>query len=162
VWAADHADVINMSLGSDSPSEAEEDAVNYALGKNRVVVAAAGNCEPSCSTPSYPAGYRGVLGVGAYGTDGARASFSSKGAQVDVIAPGESIVSTYKGSKYAYMDGTSMATPFVAAAAALAKQHCGWTGDKARIAIMRTAGHSSYRSNSTGYGKVRPKELLRC
>jgi subtilisin family serine protease len=161
VWAADHADVINMSLGADSASDAEKAAVEYARGRNRVIVAAAGNCDPTCSTPSYPAGYRGVLGVGAYGQDGAVASFSSKGSQVDVIAPGVHIASTVPDG-YAYMDGTSMATPFVAAEAALAKQHCGWTGDKARIAIMRTAGHPDWRSNSSGYGKIHPTRLLRC
>lgn len=162
VWAADHADVINLSLGSSEPSAAEEDAVDYALDKNRVVVAAAGNCDPTCSTPAYPAGYKGVLGVGAYGMDGARASFSSKGPQVDVIAPGENILSTYNNGGYAFADGTSMATPFVSAEAALAKQHCGWTGSKARSAIMKTAGHSSYRTSATGFGRIRPKELLRC
>jgi serine protease len=162
VWAADHAGVLNMSFGANGPSDAEEAAVNYARKKGRVLVAAAGNCDPTCSTPSYPAGYRGVLGVGAYDEDGAVASFSSRGSQVDVIAPGVNILSTYPGSRYASMDGTSMATPFVSAEAALAKQHCGWSGDKARLAIMSTAGHPDWRSNSSGYGKIHPDRLLRC
>jgi thermitase len=162
VWAADHADVLSMSFGANSPSDAERAAVNYARSKNRVVVAAAGNCDPTCSASFYPAGYTGVLGVGAYDQDGALASFSSRGPQVDVIAPGVHIASTVPDDGYAYMDGTSMATPFVSAEAALAKQHCGWTGDKARTAIMKTAGHPSYRTDSTGYGKIHPTGLLRC
>ena len=133
-WAVDNgAQVINLSLGSESSGSLEQDAVAYAWSKGVVVVASSGNCgDPStyrlngCSTLSpidYPAAYPNVLGVGAVASGLTRASFSSYGTHVDLAAPGVSIYSTYwskyAGSTYDYMDGTSMASPVVAGAAAV-------------------------------------------
>jgi len=161
-WAADHAQVLNLSLGSDSSSSAESAAIKYAIRtKHRVVVAAAGNCDTSCTTKSYPAAYDGVLGVAAVDSDNDRASFSSYGSWVDVAAPGVSIVSTVPDG-YGTMDGTSMATPFVAATAALGIQHCRWSGSTTTAKIMKTASHASHRNVWSGYGRIQPTVLLRC
>jgi subtilisin family serine protease len=161
-WAADHAQVLNLSLGSDSSSSAESAAIKYAIQtKHRVVVAAAGNCDTSCTTRSYPAGYDGVLGVAALNTSGDRASFSSYGSWVDVAAPGTNIVSTVPDG-YGAMEGTSMATPFVAATAALGIQHCHWSGSTTTSKIMKTASHASHRNVYSGFGQIRPTVLLRC
>jgi subtilisin family serine protease len=161
-WAADNAQVLNLSLGADTPSDAESAAVRYAIRtKHRVVVAAAGNCDPDCSAKSYPAAYDGVLGVAATSWNKKRASFSSYGSWVDVSAPGNKIASTVPNG-YAYMAGTSMATPFVAATAALGIQHCAWSGLTTISKIRKTASHPSTWDKLTGYGLIRPTVLLRC
>jgi subtilisin family serine protease len=161
-WAADNAQVLNLSLGSDSSSSAESAAIKYAIRtKHRVVVAAAGNCDPSCTSASYPAAYDGVLGVAATSWNKQRASFSSYGSWVDVSAPGYKIASTVPNG-YAYMDGTSMATPFVAATAALGIQHCHWSGLTTISKIRTTASHPTSWDKLTGYGLIRPTVLLRC
>ncbi|MEU4163766.1 S8 family peptidase [Actinoplanes sp. NPDC026670] len=128
VWAADNgAQVINLSLGSDSSTDAEEAAVAYALEKGVTVVAAAGNEREEGSPTSYPAAYDGVIAVAATDADDEIAEYSNRGDYVDVAAPGSGIISTYPsdlsddGSGYAELSGTSMASPHVAAVAALLK-----------------------------------------
>lgn len=119
VWAADQgADVISMSLGGPGSSTLSS-AVSYAVGRGVMVVAAAGNSRSSGSPTSYPAAYPGVLGVAASTSADVTASFSNIGPYVDVTAPGQSILSTVPAGRYASMSGTSMATPYAAAAAAL-------------------------------------------
>ncbi len=122
IFAADNgAKVINMSLGGSSASQTLQDAIDYAWSKGVVIVAAAGN--NNNSTPSYPAYYAHVIAVGATDENDSRASFSNFGDWVDVAAPGVNILSTYphigRTDRYAYLSGTSMASPFVAGLAAL-------------------------------------------
>lgn len=120
IWAADHgAQVISMSLGSPEPSPGLQRAVDYALRRQVVVVAAAGNDGPAQNTIGYPAAFPGVIAVAASDERDHVASFSSRGRGVTFIAPGARILSTVPGG-YMFLDGTSMATPHVAALAALA------------------------------------------
>lgn len=119
-WAADNgANVINLSLGGPHSSKVQEDAVKYALEKGVVVVAANGN---DSGPIGYPAGYAGVIAVSATDSDNTVADFSSRGPQTFIGAPGVNIVQQTipndRGDFPAY-SGTSMATPHVAAAAAL-------------------------------------------
>ena len=117
IWAADNgAKVINLSLGGSSDSQVLRDAINYAWGKGVVVVAAAGNS--NSSRASYPGYYTNAIAVAATDSSDNKASFSNYGSWVDVAAPGVSIYSTYRGD-YAYLSGTSMATPFVSALVSL-------------------------------------------
>ena len=121
-FAGDHgARIVNASLGASDFSYAERDAIRDHPGTLYVV--AAGNSGRDVDTqPSYPCAYDlpNILCVGASDQSDRPASFSNRGAAgVDLHAPGVSILSTYKGSSYAYMDGTSMATPHAAGAAAL-------------------------------------------
>ncbi|MCK6462565.1 MAG: S8 family peptidase [Candidatus Pacebacteria bacterium] len=116
-WAvANDMDVINMSLGSNYDIAALRDAIIAAYNSGIVVVAAAGN---DGEAVDYPGAYPEVLAVGATDYGNNIASFSSRGPEVDLVAPGVSIFSTYKGSWYATMSGTSMAAPHVAGVAAL-------------------------------------------
>ncbi|MFF8380468.1 S8 family peptidase [Streptomyces sp. NPDC015661] len=136
VWAADHgADVINLSLGESGlmarllKGGILNQAITHANGKGAVVVAAAGND----STALQP--YRvdtPVLVVNAADAHGNPASFTNFGAQNAVSAPGVDILSTLptyttketltNTSKYGKLSGTSMASPYVAAVAALLHQ----------------------------------------
>lgn len=124
-WAADHgAHVINLSLGGPRNSAIMEDAVKHALAMGSVVVAAAGN---SGGSVGYPGATDGVIGVSASDANDKLAKFSSRGKGVDIAAPGVNVVQQTiceKGRKeecenYPAYNGTSMASPHVAGAAAL-------------------------------------------
>jgi len=119
IWATDSgADVINLSLGGEESSDALSAAVQYAIDKGVIVVAAAGNSGSGSNAPMYPAAYDPVLAVAAAGPDGTAAMFSNSGPYVDLAAPGFAILSTVPDG-YDYLSGTSQAAPFVSAAAAL-------------------------------------------
>ena len=116
-WAAKNGiQVVNMSLGASSNVPSFEAAVNAAYAKGVVMVAAAGN---ESGDVSWPAAYNNVMAVSATDGDNKIAYFSNFGPEIDVAAPGVSIYSTYKGSVYATLSGTSMASPHVAGVAAL-------------------------------------------
>jgi len=124
IWAADNgADVINLSLGSTQNSAVVEAAIDHAISKGTVVVAAAGNSGTQGNPTMYPAALDNVISVGAIDTDDSKADFSGYGDWIDVVAPGVSILSLHNGAddSYAYANGTSMASPHVAAAAGLLK-----------------------------------------
>lgn len=110
------ADVINLSLGSNTPDTIVRDAVREAIAAGIVVVAATGN--DGCECMFYPANYPEVLAVGALNSSGNRASFSNYGANLDILAPGSNIYTTdwlpnNQTSAYGYGSGTSLATPVV-------------------------------------------------
>ncbi|GAA5083406.1 subtilisin family serine protease [Thermocatellispora tengchongensis] len=128
-YATNHgAGVISMSLGGYGPHPAEREAVSYALGRGVVLVAAVGN---DGQTPyansngtsfwSFPAGYSGVIGVGAVDTEGQAAPFSSDNLSVLVAAPGVSIPVALPGGGHEFAEGTSASAALVAGVAALIK-----------------------------------------
>lgn len=121
-WAADQgADVISMSLGGGGPYEPTRNAILYALERGAVVVCAAGNAGYNGrDSIDYPGKYIEVICVGAIQQNGTIANFSSGGRRVDIATPGQQIISvSNRGSGYATMSGTSMATPFAAGLCAL-------------------------------------------
>jgi serine protease len=113
------ADVINLSVGSSSPSRPLAKAINYAQAQGAVVVAAAGNEGLSGNPVEYPAAYQDVVAVSSMEANGRVSSFANSGRYVDLIAPGARIFSTLPGGLYGYESGTSMAAPHVSAVAAL-------------------------------------------
>ncbi len=118
IWAADNgAKVINLSLGGTGYTQTENDAVQYAYNKGVTIVAAKGNSNTSAA--HYPADFEHVISVGSVGKTNVKSSFSNYGPTLDVVAPGESIYSSIKGGGYGNMQGTSMASPYVAGLAAL-------------------------------------------
>lgn len=116
------ADVISCSWSGTHYSNALEDAISVSPA---VIVCAAGNGgTDDDSTPIYPAtnDCPNIITVAATDASDNLATFSNYGvASVDIAAPGEEIASTYPGNLYAYMSGTSMATPYVSGVAALLK-----------------------------------------
>jgi thermitase len=113
------ADVINMSLGiqHEGGGLPHVDVIRAALADGVSVVAAAGN--DGTSTLYYPGALPGVIAVGAVDEDGEVAHYSTWGDQVDLVAPGTEIYSTWLDGDYGFATGTSQATPFVAGALAL-------------------------------------------
>ncbi|MET7333496.1 S8 family serine peptidase [Nonomuraea sp. NPDC005650] len=155
-WAAERAKVVNMSLGgTDFPGvDVLEEAVNrLTASTGTLFVVAAGN-EGRNGGVSSPATADAALAVGAVDKQDALASFSNRGPRVDgaikpdITGPGVGIVAALaKGSDYpeyspgyTQLNGTSMATPHVAGAAALlAQQHPKWTGPDLKAALVATA-----------------------
>lgn len=154
------ADVINLSLGGPA-SDILRSAVQYAYEKGVTVVAATGNDNAAVS---YPAAYdEYVIAVGATRKNGVRAPYSNYGAQIDLVAPGgyfeykrvrgKMVLSSNEGIyqqtlvpgttdqfNYYFYSGTSMATPHVAAAAAMVLSNGNAsTPDEVRTALQSTA-----------------------
>jgi type VII secretion-associated serine protease mycosin len=160
VYAADHgANVINMSLGGSAQVAAVTNAIAYARSKGVVVVAAAGNSRADGSPTSWPGADPGVIGVAATDSTDQVASYSNAGSYVDVAAPGSSIASTYPVAlgSYVFMSGTSMASPHVAALAALIDAYRpGLSPEQVEKAIESTAVDlgPSGRDNDYGYGRI--------
>lgn len=156
-WATDNgADIMNLSIGGGAPSQALEDAVDYAYEKGVTVVAASGN--DGSGEVDYPAAFENCIAVGAVQYDKVLTSYSNYGEALDLVAPGGDLdedqngdgygdgilqeTFTYMGLFWGYMfsTGTSMASPHVAGAAALIKsRHPEYGPDEIREALQDTA-----------------------
>ncbi|MGV3774631.1 MAG: S8 family serine peptidase, partial [Verrucomicrobiales bacterium] len=135
---ANGARIINASWGLDDKSRALEETVQSAIERGVVFVAASGN--DKTETPSYPAGYPGVISVGATTSQDERALFSNYGSTVALSAPGQDILSTLPRNSYGINSGTSMAAPHVSGAAALIlAQRPGFTVADIRDILVNSA-----------------------
>lgn len=119
-WALEKdADIISMSLGSAYETPELRKILNEAIKKGKFVICAAGNDGPQLDSVTYPGKYEEIITVGSIDRRRNISWFSSKGRQVDIVAPGDEILSTIPSNGYGQMSGTSMATPFVTGLAAL-------------------------------------------
>lgn len=139
-FAADRgAKVISMSFGGYGAPESEREAVDYAWAKGSLLFASSGN--DGITEVNYPAGFDNVISVGATDDNDQAADFSNYGPTVDIGAPGVQIQSTVVGGGYEAWDGTSMACPMAAGAAALLFSYGrpGLTNAEVRRVIETTA-----------------------
>ncbi|MFC3885778.1 S8 family peptidase [Bacillus songklensis] len=114
--------IMSMSLGSSVDDPVLHETIKRAVAQNILVVCAAGNAgdgEYTSDEYEYPGSYPEVVQVGSVNLQGEISDFSNSNLEVDLVAPGEGILSTYLNGEYAKLSGTSMATPHVSGAAAL-------------------------------------------
>jgi subtilisin family serine protease len=121
-YAADNgANVISMSFEIGQGSPALQNAIQYAVSKNVVVVAASGNDGGQILV--FPSAYNSVIGVGSTSNSDVKSTFTNFGTNsVFIAAPGEGVITTYPGGNYAAGWGTSFSTPLIAGEAALILQ----------------------------------------
>lgn len=167
----DAHDVVNLSLGGPgSPNDPLSQAVTNAVQAGVLVAAAAGNSGPDYWSIGSPGGAQAALTVGATDKSDTLANFSSRGpirghydiVKPDILAPGVNIYSTVPlegrlgdPSRYAYLNGTSMATPHIAGAAALIKQlHPDWTPEMIRAGLVNYAVDLDFNIFQQGSGRV--------
>lgn len=160
-WASNAgADIINMSLGSTADSTTLRNAIQLAYYNGVFMVAAMGNEFQYGSPTNYPAAYPEVMAVAATDINDQHASFSNRGAHVEVSAPGVDIWSTYRtpsGATYAPLSGTSMSSPYVAGLAALLLSlNPALTPDQVRgiIIISATDIGTPGWDDLTGWGRI--------
>jgi type VII secretion-associated serine protease mycosin len=160
-YAVGHgAEVINMSLGGETPSRDLRAAVGYAIGHGVVVVSAAGNSgmDPNGYTPySYPASFPGVISVAAVDPSGHRAFFSDQNASVVLSAPGVNVVGAGPAGSYLQGDGTSAASALVAGVAALIRsRYPRFSPEQVEQAMIYSASGrpAGGYSPGTGFGEV--------
>lgn len=167
IWAYENgADVINLSLGGGSPDTDLEAALLGAVQAGAVVVAASGNDDGAGVL--YPAKYdQYVLAVAATDYNDVRPAWSNYGPEVDVAAPGESIISAvptwYFGAgslPYGVGGGTSFATPFVAGMTALIMSAKPWMSSADIMKVIKytadDVNSAEYPGNDEyiGYGRI--------
>ncbi|WLD94280.1 S8 family peptidase [Alkalihalobacillus sp. AL-G] len=114
--------VISMSLGGPQDVPELHEVIKYAVNHNVSVVCAAGNEGDDCENTdefSYPGAYNEVIQVGAVDFQRNLTEFTNTNAEIDLVAPGVKILSTFPENRYARLTGTSMATPHVSGALAL-------------------------------------------
>lgn len=145
------SEVINLSLGGKTNDPIVSNAIAYAISKGSIVVAAAGN--DGTTTYMYPASNTGVISVGSIDYTNTVSTFSQHNDKVDVVAPGELILSTADYFKcgscyYEVVDGTSFSSPYVAGVAALAKAFYPLLTPSKFESILK---YSSRDLGSTGY-----------
>jgi type VII secretion-associated serine protease mycosin len=168
-WAADHgADVLNLSIGFAGPASPElVEAVRYALAKDVVVVASAGNTLENGRPVGQPASIPGVIAVAGADQQARAWAGSSTGPEVVVAAPAVQIISPrprgVSSSGFGIADGTSGASAIVSGAAALVRSRFPDL-DAANVInrLIVTARDQGLpgRDTAFGFGTVRPYEAL--
>jgi len=161
--AADQPGMVamNLSLGGSSESQAEKDAILYAVGKNVLVIASAGN--GGNGTVSCPACDPNAISVAATNWRDEKTPYSQYGPGLDIAAPGGQcysnttpegcIYSAYLGGGYTWMQGTSMAAPQVTGTAAIVASKTSLRGASLRARLESTTDNVG-SSNYFGHGRL--------
>lgn len=153
----DGMDIINMSLGAPKSTKVLENLCREAKDRGIIIVAASGNTGQE--EDFYPATYDSCIAVGAVDKSLDVAYFTTHGEQLDVVAPGARVLSTYKNNSYSVMSGTSMAAPFVSGCLALWKQkNIPLTYENIISNVIDIEGVNF--DKTSGYGIFNPQQLL--
>lgn len=159
-----NASVINVSASSFFPNEELRRAVEYAAQRDVLLVAAVANEAQQGNPVAYPAAYPQVVAVGSVGPDGRRSEFSEVGTYLDLVAPGVDVVSLSRaGAGHLVDSGTSYATPFVTATAALVRAyHPKLTAAQVKRRLELTADHpgTTLPNPQLGWGVVNPYQAV--
>lgn len=143
-------DVINISLGTDYQDDYVRESIELATARGIVVVASSGN--DGCECVAYPARYPEVVAIGATDNNGAKASFSSWGPTIDLVAPGTGFtlptwtLNNQSGGYASNVAGTSFSSPLVAGAVALIKSHQPEASPLQLIAALRETTERSHNT----------------
>jgi thermitase len=143
------AQVINISLGSFGSSMMLQNAVQYAMNQNVVIVAAAGN--EQLTQLAYPAAYPGVLSVGAVDANKKQAYFSNSGKGLVIAAPGVGILSAYPDGQVVLGSGTSQATAITSGAVATLLAR-GYTAAEVVKQLTQNAANTGAPKEQVGAG----------
>ncbi|MEW6273793.1 MAG: S8 family peptidase [Bacillota bacterium] len=149
-------EIINLSFGSDQPSQALHAAVKKVVAAGKIIVAAAGN-DGTYQSVDYPAAYPEVVAVGATDEFDQIPPFTSRGPELNLVAPGSNILSTTLKGFFKRQSGTSMAAPFVAGALAILKRLNGQAGFEEILKILQATAEKlpGYGRDEQGAGLVR-------
>ena len=167
-WAvAQGADVISMSIGSPISTDALHNTI-IAASQKSIIVCAAGNNGPTLDSVNYPARYPETIGVGAIDRNKHIPNYSSRGDRVDIVAPGDQIVSCWPPNGMAMLSGTSMACPFVAGVVVLIAAERKSDGRSAltKDEVVDLLSKSTIdidqagRDKISGFGLINPASLL--
>jgi thermitase len=158
------ADVISMSLGGptrDRYQRAVEEAVAYAARRGAITVVAAGN-DSGDAARYVPANAKGVITVTALDINLQKAGFSNtvNNVSMGIAAPGVDILSTIPSNRYAVFSGTSMATPYAASLAAIAKAYNPDLDARALWLLMVKNGRTTHDTDATGVF-IQPEATIR-
>ncbi|WP_319269349.1 S8 family serine peptidase [Streptomyces europaeiscabiei] len=161
------AQIISMSFGSVGPSSKEEEAIEYAASKGKLMIASVGNKGQNKGSIGYPAAYPYVVGIAAVDSSGTVPEFSSSGDYVDLTAPGDGFPGWCDATFRSYCDDKSGTSPAVAIASASAaliwSAHPDWTVNQVTRSLIDTASRTWAKddpSKYAGYGMVRPRKVL--
>lgn len=161
VYAVDNdASILNISATAALDSEVLQDAIAYATANDVLIIASVSNEAENGNPVSYPAAYEQVVAVGSINVAGEHSDFSGTIDDIDLVAPGEDVVSVVAGTVgHAQITGTSFAAPFVTGVAALVRErHPHLTAEQVRHRLRVTADHPGpdRPTAELGYGVVNP------
>ena len=144
-------------------SAAEQSAVAYALSRNVVLVAPAGDNAATTDAPNYPAAYPGVIAVGAFNSAFVKAPWSSRQSYVTLTAAGAGVVAASNAGGYQTMNSTSAASAVVSGIAALLRsRYPGLTAAQVRQALTTSTVFRPAHglSDGSGYGTVNADKAM--
>ncbi|MFB7480621.1 S8 family serine peptidase [Streptomyces anulatus] len=157
------AQIISVSMADDFSQLETHEAVKYAEGKGKLVIAGVGNGGNKENRKQYPASYPEVVGVASADRQGKVSYYSQHSGSVDVASPGSDVPGWCDNSFKSYCDGdggTSAATAIASASAALVwSLHPDWTANQVLNVLFDTAGRDwkdGERSKYLGHGLIRP------
>ena len=172
-WAVENeVDIISLSVCTQRNSRKLYQVIHDTLAKGICILAAAGNEGGLAQNGiGYPSRYGAVITVAAHDEFGRPSGFSSSGGEIDFLAPGSNIWSTFLNGRYASLSGTSMAVPFVVGLAALIianhranhkyKQKTPiFNNEDLKEHLLRMAAHPGFHDQWSGYGPLLPFQVV--